>query len=217
MKAYHYFEFTPSDWFTGNIMYLDWESKGMFIELCAHYWNKECEMSYKDAKVRCPNIDKLIDADIIKVEKDFIHIDFLDEHKEKCLNTSKSKSYAGKLGAEKRWQSIAGAKHVLKSAIAENGIIEDNIKEDKIIQDNRENNARELYPLSQVIESFERHDMKHEAENFYNYYMANGWKVGKVEMASLEHAVIKWIKNADKFENKFAKVDSIDELRKKEL
>jgi hypothetical protein len=103
MKAYHYFEFVPGDWFAGKIQRCSQAAKGDYIDICALYWNKECVLPVEDVEI-FDNYDELIKKKVIKVDGDFVSIDFLDEHKSKCLEISELNSKKGKISAEKRKQ-----------------------------------------------------------------------------------------------------------------
>lgn len=50
-----------------------------------------------------------------------------------------------------------------------------------------------------LISYFREHGDENEVENFFDYYEANGWKVGKNPMKNWKAAVRNWIRNAKKF------------------
>ena len=106
-----------------------------------------------------------------------------------------AKSLAGKKGMENRWKN--------NSVITENNIVisEDN-KEKKI----KENKIKEYKPTIYDIEnemclSLDEFTSKAQAEKFFNYYEANGWKVGRNPMKSWKAAVRNWISNLKTYNN----------------
>jgi len=106
-KELPYFKFFVSEWNDGDITLEDYETQGLFINLCAYYWSNECEITLTKSKKKFRNcgddsFNYLIENDIIKVENDIIIINFLDEQKDERLESSKRKSKGGKASAEAR-------------------------------------------------------------------------------------------------------------------
>tara|TARA_R110001599_G_scaffold288842_2_gene491834 strand:- start:293 stop:1072 length:780 start_codon:yes stop_codon:yes gene_type:complete len=107
-KELPYFKFFVSEWNDGDITLEDYETQGLFINLCAYYWSNECEITLTKAMKKFArfsgenSFNYLIDNDIIKVENDVIIINFLDEQKDERLESSKRKSKGGKASAEAR-------------------------------------------------------------------------------------------------------------------
>ena len=106
-KELPYFKFFVSEWNDGDITLEDYETQGLFINLCAYYWSNECEITLTKSKKKFRNCGEdsfnyLIDNDIIKVDNDIIIINFLDEQKDERLESSKRKSKGGKASAEAR-------------------------------------------------------------------------------------------------------------------
>ena len=48
-KELPFFKFNASEWITGNISFESYELQGLFIKLCAEYWNRNNEMTKEDA------------------------------------------------------------------------------------------------------------------------------------------------------------------------
>lgn len=106
-KDLPYFKFFVSEWNDGDITLEDFETQGLFINLCAYYWSNECEITLSKSIKKFRHIskdcfDNLISAEIIKVVDDLIIINFLDEQKEERIQNSKSKSKGGRASAEAR-------------------------------------------------------------------------------------------------------------------
>ena len=143
-KRLPYFQFEPAEYLAGDIMFCSYASQGMFNNICALYWQKDCKLSYSQTIKRLGNEDlikELISENIIKVEVDAIIINFLDEQYNKATSKSNTNSENGKKGAQKRWRKdseiIATPLNNDSESIA---LREDEIKEDNIIEDKEDNN-----------------------------------------------------------------------------
>ena len=125
-KDLPYFKFFVSEWNDGDISLEDFETQGLFINLCAYYWSNECQMTLTKAKKKFRNINEnsfkyLIDAEIIKIDDDIITINFLDEQKEERIESSKRKSKGGIASAEARkLKKLAEKQQLLKTSSTEN-------------------------------------------------------------------------------------------------
>ena len=99
-----YFKFYVSEWKDGDITLEDFETQGLFINICAIYWSKEgnvflskLQKRFKNAKPTAFN--SLIEEGIIKVnDDDVVSVTFLDEQLEQRKNLSKRNSENGKRG-----------------------------------------------------------------------------------------------------------------------
>ncbi len=103
-KDLPYFKFIVNEWITGDITLEDLNVQGLFINLCAWYWSKECTLSLENAKKKFSNckaiaFENLENSGAIKVnEHGFIIINFLDEQFEEFKEISEKRSLIGKLG-----------------------------------------------------------------------------------------------------------------------
>lgn len=145
-KRLPYFQFEPAEYLAGDIMFCSYGAQGVFNNICALYWQKDCELSYSQTVKRLKNEDlikELIDEKIIKIDKDKIVINFLNEQYTKATVKSVINSDNGKKGAIKRWRKNSEAIATpLKTdseldseiiALREDKIIEDEIREKNII------------------------------------------------------------------------------------
>jgi hypothetical protein len=99
-KGLPYFKFTPTEWLTGDICYEDFEVQGLFINICALYWQRDGKLSVEDINRRYKKptaFDSLIDR-FISVIDGLITIDFLDEQLEERGHQSVVNSANGKKG-----------------------------------------------------------------------------------------------------------------------
>lgn len=125
-KDLPYFKFFVSEWNDGDITLEDFETQGLFINLCAYYWSNECEITLTKAIKKFRHIskdcfDNLISAEIIKVVDDLIIINFLDEQKEERIQDSIRKSKGGKASVEaRRLKKLAEKQHLLNLSLTEN-------------------------------------------------------------------------------------------------
>jgi len=82
-KRLPYFKFYVNEWLTGDITLEDENVQGVFTNVCAFYWSKECDVEIdlfmKRFKKNKTEIDTLIKSNIIKIKNKKIRINFLDE------------------------------------------------------------------------------------------------------------------------------------------
>ena len=129
-KELPYFKFVPSEWITGNITLCSMEAQGLFINLCAFYWIKDCSISISNAKQRFSNCFDLLSElkanEIINISDDEkITIKFLDEQMEKFSDISIKRSESGKLkGKAKAEQKLSKSSSI---ALYKDKIRKDNI------------------------------------------------------------------------------------------
>lgn len=131
-KELPYFKFFPGKWITGDITIMDDDVQGVFINVCAYYWMKQCSISLANAKQRfskcLDSFHLLLESKIIKVDDDEnIVIEFLDEQYKEFSEINRKRSKNGHLGG------VANAKQKLSKREANANILrEDKIREDKI-------------------------------------------------------------------------------------
>lgn len=110
MKELPYFKFYCNEWITGNITFLDYETQGLFINLCAFYWSKNGSLKLNHAKLKFNRIkqksfESLIEHEIIKInEHENIIINFLDEQMNERGKLSVTNSKNGALGGRPKKQ-----------------------------------------------------------------------------------------------------------------
>lgn len=154
-KDLPYFKFFCSEWSDGDITLEDYETQGLFINVCSYYWSNNCNLELIKLKKRFRNdnnLDNLIDAKIIKVNGNFISISFLDKQLIEREEQSSTKSRGGKASAEAKrllkiqQQFVSNStenQHVLNSSSTENQHMLKScsteaqvLREDKIREDN---------------------------------------------------------------------------------
>lgn len=103
-KNFPYFKFVVSEWMTGDIVFESLTTQGLFINICALYWQRDGNLSIEDINKRYKNpseLSELVNRFLI-VESGLISIKFLDEQLIEAGHISKINSDKGKKSAEKR-------------------------------------------------------------------------------------------------------------------
>lgn len=99
-KGLPYFKFVPTEWLTGNISYEAFELQGLFINICALYWQRDGVLEISEVEFRYKKkhlIAKLTDRFFI-ITDGFISIEFLDEQFTERQYVKNINSENGKLG-----------------------------------------------------------------------------------------------------------------------
>jgi len=99
-KGLPYFKFTPSEWLTGEICFEDLETQGLFINICAWYWQRDGVLTVSDILKRYnkPTAFDSLSSRFLNIENDTIKIAFLDEQLIERNHTSKVNSKNGSKG-----------------------------------------------------------------------------------------------------------------------
>jgi hypothetical protein len=136
-KDLPYFKFFCSEWSDGDITLEDFETQGLFINICAYYWSNECVVEYNKLVKKFKGYDlaisNLLNANIIKVKDSFVSISFLDEQLEDREKLSKQNSKNIKEYWEKK-RALNDRNTSVSISINENDSIKR--REDKIKKDN---------------------------------------------------------------------------------
>lgn len=116
-KELPYFRFYASEWLEGDITLEDMAAQGLFTNICAWYWKRDCEISLEFINKRLINgnqllskcLTSLINAGIIGVNSEnLLTIDFLEEQHHLLSSISVKRSKAGRKGGK------ASAKQMVK-------------------------------------------------------------------------------------------------------
>jgi hypothetical protein len=100
-KELPFFKFNSTQWLTGNISYESFHIQGVFIKVCAEYWNRDNKLTVDEAKLRTKDgvsIDYLIEKSYLKVKKEKIVILFLDEERKEIEDKRLKLSESGRKG-----------------------------------------------------------------------------------------------------------------------
>jgi hypothetical protein len=172
-KNFPYFKFTVSEWMTGDIVFESLSTQGLFINICALYWQRDGNLSIYDINKRYKNPIELNDLinKFIEIENDTISIKFLDEQLIDANHVSKVNSEIGKKSAEKR----ATAQRVLNENPATAQRISTKKNKNKI----KEEEEKEINIDDIKIYFLENGYSENSAKKFYDYYSIANWKDSK--------------------------------------
>lgn len=102
-RSLPYFKFTPGEWMTGDIVFESFEVQGLFINICALYWQREGVLTisdinnrYKKPKALHSLLNRFISID--EIDPNIVHISFLDEQFTERKIKSEINSGNGSLG-----------------------------------------------------------------------------------------------------------------------
>jgi len=121
-KELPYFRFTAQEWQNGDISLETYELKGIFTDICAYYWVKDCSLTLAMLKKRFNNdlelIDQLFELEIIKPLElsEYIEITFLDEQFDLLSEARKRRQEAGSRGGKSKSINFSNAKAMLKQS-----------------------------------------------------------------------------------------------------
>lgn len=211
-KNFPYFKFTATEWLTGDIVYESLEIQGLFINVCALYWQRDGKLTTEDLIRRYKNeslINQLIDRYIWN-EQGNILIKFLDEQLIEANHISKVNSENGKKGAEAK-RNKANAKRPLNDSKA---ILSKEEKEEEINKNKNKNKIKEFVFISESeLNKLNEEFASHEVEwllNKLNDYKASTGKKYKSDYA----AINMWVKDAfRKAKVEFIKDNNTSEVR----
>ena len=210
-KNFPYFKFTATEWLTGDIVYESLELQGLFINVCAVYWQRDGKLTIEDLIKRYKNeilINQLIDKYIWSNNGNIL-IKFLDEQLIEANHISKVNSENGKKGAEAK-RNKANAKRPLNDNQA---ILSKKEKELNKNNNNNKNKIREHVFISQSeLNKLNSEYLEHEVSWMLD--KLNDYKASKgVQYKSDYHAINMWVKDAFRK----AKVDFIKDNNTSEV
>lgn len=176
-KNFPYFKFIATEWLTGDIVYEDFDTQGLFINICALYWQRDGKLSIDDITRRYKNelLIQALSGRFFSVNDGFISISFLDEQLVDANHISKVNSENGKKGAEKR-KMLAVAKQSLSETSANFSKEEEEEKNNKIKVNNTIPSIDEFVAYSLSLKpniNIENVKLK------FNSWLVNDWKINR--------------------------------------
>lgn len=202
-KGLPYFKFTPSEWLTGDICFEDLETQGLFINICAWYWQKDGVLTVSDILKRYNKQTAFnsLSNRFLNIENDLIKIAFLDEQLSERKYQSKVNSLNGSKGGR--------PKTLIEKPNAFNSLSETKPKENPIRKEEEEKEKKidigqtslslvESIFIDKTETIWNKDFAKKEAAKFFHFYASKNWMVGKNKMKSLPHAIGGWIARIDK-------------------
>jgi hypothetical protein len=208
-KELPFFKFNATQWLTGNINYESFHTQGVFIRVCAEYWNRSNEMSYEDIVLRVNDsttIDYLIEKEYIKLKNKKLCIKFLDEEKIEINSKRLKLSEAGRKGG----LSSVQARLKQGSSIKE----EDKDKEEDIRKEIKAKAYKQPL-IEEVITYFTDNGYREDiALRAFEYYNVAQWKDsnGKQVRNWKQKMNSVWFKDENKKINEPKKFKSVDDI-----
>ena len=135
MKELPYFKFYPNQWITGSIMFMKLDVQGAFMKICCYYWSKECNVSREQIKSLVPDHwSKLLDSQLLKIDKDKIRIKWLDEQYAERLKEHKRNVSNGRKGGLSRAKALR-KEEIRKDKYKSDNVLAVNNEVQKILDD----------------------------------------------------------------------------------
>ena len=221
MDKLQWFKFTPTDWVMGKIQRCPEITQARFMRLICLYWNKECVLSYEDAEIEIDkeHLDILISKKIIKIEDNFLLIEFLNEQLENIAETSQKRREA----VLQRWAKVK-QKDTSVSEINTNVLQNDTEKSRVEIEKKRKDNIDERkLKFASTLKPFIDLYGKELLNEFYKYWTEPNKSNTKFKQElertwSLERRLDTWSKNDNNFnKNKNGKSNITDTEQFKNL
>lgn len=92
--------------------------------------------------------------------------------------------------------------------------VNDNVNEDDILSNESKKSAKRFFAptINEIQDFIDKEGLKMDASAFFDYYEANGWKVGRASMKDWKAAARNWNRREQKFAPKLSK--RIEESRR---
>ncbi len=167
-KSFPYFKFIATEWMTGNIVYEPFAVQGLFINVCALYWQRDGVLSLNEIRKRYKDpieLDNLVNG-FIELNDGMISIQFLDEQLIDANHISKVRSEAGIKGQQMK----ANAKQMLNK----NQQRKEEVNKNKRKEEVNKNKAFVPPCLTDVKLFFEENGYLG-AEKAWQYYEDGNW------------------------------------------
>jgi len=104
-KELPFFKFHSAEWLTGDISLENYRMQGIFIALCAEYWQRSCKLTQKCIKKRLKldqkSVETLTELGLMSIENNLISIDFLDEQFAELSENHRKRVESGRKGGQK--------------------------------------------------------------------------------------------------------------------
>lgn len=182
MDKLQWFKFMPTDWVMGKIQRCPEITQARFIRLICLYWNKECILNYSDAEIEIDkeHLDILIAKKIVKIENDFLIIDFLNEQLYGIAETSKKRREA----VLQRWAKVKQndtSVLQLNTSVLQNDTEESRVDKSRVEKDKRRVVNKFTAPTILEVQTYfiENGFNKELAKRAFDYYDVANWKDSK--------------------------------------
>jgi hypothetical protein len=196
-ENFPYFKFIATEWLTGNIVYEDMKLQGLFINICALYWQRNGTLFLDDLYKRYPKHRKDIDElcqNYLNINDGQISIQFLDEQLLEANHISAIRKQAGAKGGQKS----AIAKQV--QANAKQNQAKKNKRKEEINKSKEEKNIAFTAPTRQDVIDFFKEKGYGGADRAFDYYAASNWMDSRGNMVKnwKQKMIAVWFKDENK-------------------
>lgn len=157
-KNFPYFKFVVTEWMTGDIVFESLSVQGLFINICALYWQRDGSLSIEDINKRYKNPEELgqLTDRFFSVNDGFISVKFLDEQLIEANHISKVNSENGAKGGRPKASKTLKEKPTANRPLTERKANES--KEEKETEENKnkskENNNNNFLSILLTSESW---------------------------------------------------------------
>jgi hypothetical protein len=172
-KELPYFQFEPAEYLTKDISFCTLSAQGLFINICAYYWQRNCELKKSQFIKRFRNneaeFNELINEGVIDLNDDDICIKFLDRQRDEAISKSQKNSINGSKGGrpKKPKQNPNESEIKPKQNPTESqtkGIRKDNIRKEEIKEDNK------IEELKTELQKYTSSYPQQMLDEFFNYW-----------------------------------------------
>lgn len=216
-KNFPYFKFIATEWLTGNIVYESLSAQGLFINICATYWQRNGKLSLEEVNRRYKNpveLSELTDRFFL-VKEGLIIIKFLDEQLIEAGHVSKKNSENGRLGGRPKTLKTMDKKPTAKPT--ESQLKAKKSKEEEEEKKNKKENKIpteiEFLNFCKEIKEIDFSMYEFSLKAKYEAWVGNSWKDGN------NNKITNWktkIKNTIPFLNpqksKFDKPETVSQM-----
>lgn len=164
-KELPYFKFYVNEWITGDITLETFEVQGLFVNICAYYWSKECSLTFTMLKKKFRDVkpelfDILILSKIIKVNEDRLSINFMDEQFNSKLTKAVSSRENGKKGGRPKVEKEPKITQAKPKHNPDHNLKEPNIEERRG-EEKREEKNNTIMPSAEFLKIIEQNEDDH--------------------------------------------------------
>ncbi len=151
-KELPYFKFNVAEWLTGDIVYEEFELQGLFINICALYWQRSGNLSIDDINRRYKKPTALLSLTdrFISVNDGLISIDFLDEQFDDQIKRNKTNTINGKKGGRPKATPAEEKKPTALLSVSETKANESN-KEKKREEEEKKREDKKIEILNSQV------------------------------------------------------------------
>ena len=211
-KSLPYFKFFCSEWSDGDITLEDYETQGLFINICSYYWSNECVVELSKLKKRFKKdvelIDLLIKNNILKTVDNFVIINFLDEQKNDRKLKSITNKYNGSKGGRPKTQHQTENNPIGYNSLTETKANQKAIREDKIREENnlKKDFSDEVIELGKYVfkDDFSVNramttystSLSNLKESFLNFLMSEKYhekELSEIAMSKMSQHFFRWL------------------------